>query len=110
MENIRLGLIRLLEVHGVELDARLIEGIAELFYSHQSDLEETVRSLQENQGTLLGRIHDMSVTISEHYDSFLDISLKYADALAMIEQQHEAEQHYKEKEIREGLISDDTST
>lgn len=107
MENIRIKLIRLFTTYEQPVDVILIESLAALFYSHQGDLEEKIDALHTRLDEYRREVSSLQTTNAELFDTLLEVSTKYTEAILLATQQHEAEQRFKEREAREKKIIGD---
>lgn len=107
MENIRLKIIKLFNEHGHPIYLGLIEDIAELFYSHQGDLEEELGRQYDQLDEYRREVAALQATNAELFDTLLEASTRYADSVVLAAQQHTAEMRFKEKESREKEITGD---
>ena len=101
MENIRIKLIKLFNEHKHTVELPLIEGIAELFYLHQGDLEETVDTLYTRLDKYRREVSTLQANNEKLFDTLVETSTKYADAIVLATEQFDAEMRFKEREALE---------
>ena len=105
MENLSLKVIKLFNDNEHPIHLALIESIAELFYLHQGDLEEEVSELHAALDKRRREVAALQNSNAELFDTLLETSTKYAEAILLAGEQAAAEAKFLEREAREKAIT-----